>query len=103
MLSDDHGGQMADTAGPSPDRTYTRDQVSAAVNSAAELVLNDEELFPYEDSDSIRIHTFIDLVVNAAMSLLDDPGMSLDDVMNSCWQADDPDEDAAPMVRGWLA
>ena len=81
---------------------------------------------------SEKSRTLIDLVVNAAVSLLDEPGMTLDEVINANWQADsqeckvcetpvfqndddgshytDQDHpavpvhaDAAEMVRGWLS
>lgn len=79
--------------------TFTRDQVS----KAATLIRDDRQLFPFEDSDSIRVNSFIDLAVNATMSLLDQPGMSLDDVIRANWQPEDDEQDVVEMVRGWVS
>ncbi len=72
-------------------RTYTRDEVTGAVNKGADLMLDDEGIFPRETSDSIRVRNIVDLVANAALHLLDNPGARLDDVIEANWQADDPD------------
>ncbi|WKK22999.1 hypothetical protein QZH56_30315 [Streptomyces olivoreticuli] len=68
--------------------TYTREQISHAINGGADLVtdgLGNGE----HDTD------LISLVVNAALSLLDDPGLSLDDVMERNY------EGGAEEVRSW--
>lgn len=82
---------------------FNRAEFGDALNGAANATLDDKTLFPCEYSDTIRRRSLIDLLVNAAGCLLDKPGMTLDEVMNASWQAEDPDEDAAGMVRGWLA
>ena len=64
-------------------RTYTRDEVTGAVNKGADLMLDDEGIFPRETSDSIRVRNIVDLVANAALHLLDNPGARLDDVIEA--------------------
>ena len=68
----------------------TRDQVSQAVNDGAELVIHDDGLQVGE-----RETDLINLVVNAAMTLLDKPGTTLDQVMDSNY------EGGAARVRSW--
>lgn len=87
-------------------KTYTRDQVNLALNQAADAIRDDDGIMPYEDSTAIRIQTIVDLLVAVTMRKLDEPGISLDDVMRDNWQADEDEDgtdDAAVMVRGWLA
>jgi len=89
---------------PMMDRRFSREVVASVVNQAAELILEDEGIFPFETSRAIATRTLIDLMVNATLVLLDDRRASLDDVMNACWQLE-PDTDAATaaeMVRGWI-
>jgi hypothetical protein len=93
--------------------TYTRDQVSAAVNAGVELVMNDKDI--YFDGKTTDL---LNLVANAALSVLDQPGMSLDDVILSNYQPDIPDDYEPPIeseddprypaavvatVRGWVS
>jgi hypothetical protein len=61
---------------------YSRDQVSDAVNAGANLLV--EEIEPDDHGISL-----VDLVVNAALTLLDDPGCTdLNEVIRRCY--DDP-------------
>ncbi|MCF3100993.1 hypothetical protein IPZ58_05310 [Streptomyces roseoverticillatus] len=68
--------------------TYTRDQVSAAINGGADLVTD-------ELVDAERDVDLINLVVNAALSILDTPEISLNDVMERNY------EGGAEEVRSW--
>lgn len=110
-------------------RTYTRDEVSAAVNAGAGLVLSDPDLYISEGSGN----SLVNLAANAMLSLLDNPAMSLNDVIRANWQEEEtvckvcgdgifpnasgwehgeaPDEPHEPvpdpdsvvrMVRGWI-
>ena len=77
-------------------RTYTRDEVTGAVNKGADLVLGDGELPPPpppgETSDSIRVRNIVDLAANAALHLLDNPGTAgMNWRSEETRQADDPD------------
>jgi hypothetical protein len=67
---------------------YSREQVARAVNAGADLV---RDGLPTGDRDA----DLINLVVNAALTLLDEPGLNLDDVISRCYDAE-PAE-----VRGW--
>lgn len=67
---------------------FTRAQVAQAVNAGADLV---RDSLPTGDRDA----DLINLVVNAALTLLDAPGLSLDDVIRACYETE-PAE-----VRGW--
>lgn len=79
----------AQDGGTSPDSaSYTREQVSEAVNVGADLVRDDLDV-------GDRDIDLINLVVNAALTLLDEPSLSLDDVIKRCYDAE-PAE-----VRGW--
>jgi hypothetical protein len=82
MICAQDGGTSPDSAG------YTREQVSEAVNAGADLVRDDLDL---GDCDT----DLINLLVNAALTLLDEPGLSLDDVIRRCYETE-PAE-----VRGW--
>ena len=64
---------------------FTREQISRAVNAGAELVL-DSLLLGERDED------LIDLVVNAALSKLDNPEVDLDAVVQEHYSED---------LRGW--
>ena len=86
-----------------PDQTYTREQVEKAVNDAANLLQADRI------GETEMATDLINIVANAALSLLDQPNMSLDDVLNANWgesfgrpedRADDY-TDAAAWVRSW--
>lgn len=69
--------------------TFTRDQVSAAVNAGAEMVLD------VVDNDE-RDTDLVNLVVNATLTLLIEPSADLDDVIAENYEAT-PDK-----VRGWV-
>ncbi|SEE82839.1 hypothetical protein SAMN05216483_6683 [Streptomyces sp. 2131.1] len=69
--------------------TYTRDQVSTALNRAV-------------DDMAARLHNGVaddidNFAVNAALTLLDDPDASFADVTSECYGED------ADVVSGWLA
>lgn len=81
---------------------WTRDGVIAMANAAAEDILETPR-FEVEYSVTIRDRSLVDLTVNAIGSLLDHPGMGLDDIMRENWNAEEPYGDAAEMVREWLA
>lgn len=72
-----------------PPPGFSRDQVSQAANRAADMIRGDSRVFTYETSHTIAAQTLIDLVVNATLTLLDDPGLSLDDIIAENWQIDD--------------
>jgi hypothetical protein len=71
-------------------RTWTARQISEALSSAAELVRTDGGLAAGE-----READLIGLVVNAALTLLEQPAVSLDEVMDACY------EGGAAQVRSW--
>jgi hypothetical protein len=54
---------------------------------------------------SDRDHDLLNLAANAILSLLNDPGLSLDNIIRANYQpeGDDADSDAADTVRGWIA
>ena len=70
------------------DKMYTRDEVSEAVNNAVNLVAGNIEV---SDSDQ----DMLNLIVNAAMTLLDFPGASMHEVITANY-AEDPEN-----VLGW--
>lgn len=79
----------AQDGGMSPSAAaYSREQVSEAVNAGADLVRDDLDV----DGRDVDL---INLIVNAALTLLDEPGLSLDDVIKRCYDTE-PAE-----VRGW--
>lgn len=65
---------------------FTRDQVSQAVNRAANLVSE----VRHDEAD------LLNLMVNATLASLDDPGCTLDQAIERNY--DDPPE----VVRGWI-
>lgn len=60
--------------------TYTRDQIDAAVNAGANM---------------IGYSNLINLIVNAQLTLLDQPDATLEDVILANWQAESEDYEAA--------
>jgi hypothetical protein len=96
----DAGFAVKDARSPAG-KTYSREDVSRAVNAGADLVLQDGGFYLDEGRD----WSLVNLVANAALSLLDDPGMSLDDVIGANWQERDEDGNDVTVetVRGWLA
>lgn len=70
---------------------YTRDEVSTAVNGAADM-LNGADL----DSDTVSL---VDFMVNAALTLLDNPDADVDDVLEENWG----DGDDADAIRSMFA
>lgn len=71
-------------------KLYTHEHILTAVNAGADLVTHDEhmELGEYETD-------LINLVVNASMTMLDDPNAALDDVMDENYDG------GAAEVRSW--
>ena len=67
---------------------FSREQVAQAVNAGADLVRDE---LPTGDRDA----DLINLVVNAALTLLDEPGLDLDEVIRRCYEAE------PATVRGW--
>jgi hypothetical protein len=75
-------------AAPEGKMIYSREQVEQAVNAGADLVRDD---LPAGERDT----DLINLVVNAALTLLDNPGLSLDQVMDGSYDG------GAAEVRSW--
>ncbi|AKN68708.1 hypothetical protein QR97_01810 [Streptomyces sp. PBH53] len=67
---------------------YTRDQVSQAVNNGVDLAAEHERRTYPDDVDN--------LVVNAALTLLDDPEADFDQVAVECYS------ESPRVVRSWL-
>lgn len=77
---------------------YTRDEIAAAVNAAADAIApNMDDPEAYETSDTIALQSRSDLFVNLAMGWLEQPGASEDEIIEDCYSED------ADTVRGWLA
>jgi hypothetical protein len=79
----------------------TREQVEKAVNAGADLVLDDDQI-----GGSDRDRDLVNLVCNAILSLLDEPGLTLDEVIERNWDGEEADGDepaktAVEVVRGW--
>ncbi len=68
---------------------YTRERVEWAANAAANMI--QDEVFGFESSETVRIQSHIDVVVNGTLYLLDHPhpGITLNEILNACWQVDD--------------
>jgi hypothetical protein len=67
---------------------YSREQVERAVNAGADLVRDGTPAGERETD-------LINLVVNAALTLLDQPGLTLDEVMDASYDG------GAAEVRSW--
>jgi hypothetical protein len=101
-----------------------KEQVTTALNTAADLVRAVMVPDDHEDSDTVLLDDTLNLLVNTAGYLLDHPGASLDEVIVQCYGGGDvaltafygmPEDrkpargsaewDAAVIeeVRGWLA
>lgn len=74
------------------DTTYTVDQVNEAVTAGIQMIMNDEELV-LSDSD----HDLMNLVGNTILSVLNDPSLTLDQVIEGNYQA------SPETVKGWIA
>ncbi|MFJ8041228.1 hypothetical protein ACIRBX_12050 [Kitasatospora sp. NPDC096147] len=68
----------------------TRDSISDVLNLAADTIQNELDLGD-RDGD------LMNLLVNAAMTLLDDPFAGLEDVANRCYGEE------LKTVRGWIS
>jgi hypothetical protein len=97
------------------------EQVTTALNTAADLVRKLMLPDDYENSDTIRLDDTLNLLVNTAGYLLEHPGASLDEVIAKSYGAyaepfygmpedrkpakGSPEWDAAVIgeVKGWLA
>lgn len=80
---------------------YTREQVNAAVNGAADLLPEHE----YESEETIARDDTANFIVNAALYLLDHPGAGADEVIAAQYtdvdlHEDDLDEDEEMPERG---
>lgn len=85
--------------------TYTRAELTAALNAGANLVIDHITGEYGESSESIRDASVIDLVVNAAIYRLDHPHATLDEVIEGNYTPDvcaDDDEDVVGTVLGWI-
>ncbi|MEV8022470.1 hypothetical protein AB0O76_40495 [Streptomyces sp. NPDC086554] len=71
-----------------PVYVWTREDISNAVNNGADLVAD-------ELTGSERDTDLMNMVVNAVMTLLDNPHYTLDEVITECYD-EDPEE-----VRSW--
>jgi hypothetical protein len=78
-----------------PPRTYTREEVVAAVKAGADLVNQDGQI-----GGSDRDMDLIDLVCNAILTLIDEPGMTLDQVIERNWDGQGG-QTPVQKVRGW--
>jgi hypothetical protein len=77
-----------DAATGTPSMTYTRNRVSESVNAGADII---RDALSLGDRDG----ALINLVVNAALTCLDEPDADFDDVVNAN-HAESPDQ-----VRDW--
>ncbi|MGP4112949.1 hypothetical protein ACTWP5_18815 [Streptomyces sp. 4N509B] len=68
--------------------TYSREEISQAVNTGADLVLMEFDLGD-RDTDLLA------LVINAALTVLDVPEATMNDVVESCYGESLDD------IRGW--
>ncbi|MGK5627023.1 hypothetical protein [Streptomyces sp. URMC 123] len=86
------GEYAAGLAGDVHEQVYvwTREDISKAVNSGVDLVAD-------ELAKSERDTDLMNMVVNAVMTLLDNPHYTLDEVIQECYD-EDPEE-----VRAWWA
>lgn len=77
--------------------TYTREDVSAAVNAAADEMSPDmDDPDTYETSDTIRQQDIANLFVNLAMGFLDQPGATANEIIEASY-GEDP-----ATVWGWV-
>jgi hypothetical protein len=97
------------------------EQVTTALNTAADLVRKLMVPDDYEYSDTIRLDDTLNLLVNAAGYLLEHPGASLNEIIVKCYGVNvepfygmpedrkpakgSPEWNAAVIeeVKGWLA
>lgn len=77
-------------ANPDATRVFTRDEVLAAVNDAADQARD------ITGGDE-RVADLVNLVVNLTMGLLDDPAAEVDTVIAEAY-GEDPET-----VKGWVA
>lgn len=100
--------------------TYTREEVSAALNEAADMLADEHH---YESSETIAADDAANLLVSTALHLLDHPGASLDEAIAAQYgneiEIDDGDMDdgegvpekgsprwnqlVVARVKGWIA
>lgn len=81
---------------PAGAKLFTRDEVSIALNKAADLAADESNPDGMEWSRSIRDQDVINLVVNAAGEYLDNPEATFDDVAEN-YDADDDE------IREWIS
>lgn len=73
------------------EQAYTADEVTRAVNAGVDLITHDSGIYL-----SDRDHDLLNLAANAALSMLDEPDWTLDDVIEHNYETD-PAE-----VRSWV-
>lgn len=81
----------------SPTEGYTLEQVTTALNSAVSLIIGDTGLYPPGTGSTLRDRALANMVCAAVRSLLQNPEMSLDDVIAENWP-----KYAATTVRRWV-
>lgn len=72
--------------------TYTYDDVSTAANGAANMLAELEM-----DGDTL---TFIDFIVNATLTLLDEPDATVEDVIDENWDGSDDLDSVRDIING---
>lgn len=75
-------------------KTFTRDQVSTAVNAGADLVRDELELGD-RDCDLLNV------AVCAMLTVLDDPSADLDKVIAQNWELGEGTENPRDWWGGW--
>lgn len=89
-----------------PEPTYTRKQVHAVINEAANLTGELVNPSGYESSESIAADSAMDMVVNLATYFLDHPGTTEDEAIAAQWDSDrtegESDAELVERVKGWL-
>lgn len=76
--------QVANGGSPEVEKRYTRAQVEAALNQAANLVQDEND--GYEDSTTLAVDSAVNLVANVAGYLLGHPAAGLEDAIAACYQ-----------------
>lgn len=96
-------GELMSAGNGSP--LFTREQVMAAVNDGSDLVTGDSRIDVSEAAEDL-----VNLIINAIGSRLDDPGVTLDEVITGNYETDYYCEDencahescAIGIVLGWV-
>lgn len=80
-----------------PGKTYSREQVIEAVNEAISLIEDDSRIY-LDPAKS----TLLDLAANGAITLLEQPGRTLNEIIQANWQPATENEDVVEKVLEWL-